>query len=650
MGARVGIIGTGWADRVLIPAYQAGGLDVVAVASHDLARARAVADSHGLGRGVGDWRELLDLGLDVIVIGGPPADHLEQARAALSSGTTWCARSRWPWTPAALGLVEAAGAAEGRLALIDHELRFTPARRKAREIIRSGGIGRVVLVTARIANRGSIDPTRPWSWWSDAAQGGGILGALGSHVLDSVRWLVNDDVRLRGATLGRIYPTRLDDAGAAREVTSDDIASLTFEVGDAVGTMLVHGGALDDAIDLFTVRGTEGSVVIDRSLKLYYGKRGGPLKEYRTTLPTWSVPFGLGLRRRQRLLPIPCAARWSAAKPARSTRPPPSATVTPCSGCSTRLGGSPWRRRPRRTAPDVARILALVAVVVLLVASGFWLAARRPHEAAPGTAQAAAPQVPDVPLPDGFTALPYVTDAPQRAFEKAAQVLEPDTDYLAVLNTRRGTITIDLLEDDAPVTVNNFVFLALHRFYDGVPFHRVLDGFMAQTGDPTGTGTGGPGYTFPDEIAPGLSFDERGVVAMANAGPDTNGSQFFITFNAAQWLDGNYNIFGRVVGGDGVSTSSRASTRRTRRPWRGSTTPSPTSRSSASSPRPTGPDRGRRSRRRPRHRGVAGQSLTIAGFRGVVGAVGGAPAVGFFPQPDTLDRVVIATRPAPSGP
>ncbi len=291
MSARVGIIGTGWADRVLIPAYQAGGLDVVAVASHDLARARAVADSHGLGRGVGDWRELLDLGLDVIVISSPPADHLEQARAALSSGHhVVCEKPMALDAGQALGLVEAAGAAEGRLALIDHELRFTPARRKAREIIRSGGIGRVVLVTARIANRGSIDPTRPWSWWSDAAQGGGILGALGSHVLDSVRWLVNDDVRLRGATLGRIYPTRLDDAGAAREVTSDDIASLTFEVGDAVGTMLVHGGALDDAIDLFTVRGTEGSVVIDRSLKLYYGKRGGPLKEYRTTLPSL-VPY-----------------------------------------------------------------------------------------------------------------------------------------------------------------------------------------------------------------------------------------------------------------------------------------------------------------------------------------------------------------------
>ncbi len=299
----------------------------------------------------------------------------------------------------------------------------------------------------------------------------------------------------------------------------------------------------------------------------------------------------------------------------------------------------------------MARILALVAVVVLLVASGFWLAARRPHEAAPGTAQAAAPQVPDVPLPDGFTALPYVTDAPQRAFEKAAQVLEPDTDYLAVLETSRGTITIDLLEDDAPVTVNNFVFLALHRFYDGVPFHRVLDGFMAQTGDPTGTGTGGPGYTFPDEIAPGLSFDERGVVAMANAGPDTNGSQFFITFNAAQWLDGNYNIFGRVVGGDGVLDElTRVDPQNPKAVARLDDTVSHLAELGVELPGPQDRTVGAALADALGTEPVAGQSLTIAGFRGVVGAVGGAAAVGFFPQPDTLDRVVIATRPAPSGP
>ena len=155
----------------------------------------------------------------------------------------------------------------------------------------------------------------------------------------------------------------------------------------------------------------------------------------------------------------------------------------------------------------------------------------------------------DLAIPEGYSAVPYLSTEPQREFTGADEVLEPGTDYRAMLETNKGTLTIDLLEDEAPQTVNNFVFLALHHFYDGVPFHRVLEDFMAQTGDPTGSGTGGPGYEFDNEIAPGLSHDEAGVVSMANAGPDTNGSQFFITFQATPWLDGGYSIFGEVVDG-----------------------------------------------------------------------------------------------------
>ena len=150
--------------------------------------------------------------------------------------------------------------------------------------------------------------------------------------------------------------------------------------------------------------------------------------------------------------------------------------------------------------------------------------------------------------------MPYETieplsDAPQTRFPKAAQVLDGDRDYRAVLETTAGTITIDLYQDRAPKTVNNFVFLALHRYYDGVPFHRVLEDFMAQTGDPTGTGKGGPGYRFEDEFDPELTHDGKGVLSMANAGPNTNGSQFFITFTATPWLDGKHAVFGRVVEG-----------------------------------------------------------------------------------------------------
>ena len=118
----------------------------------------------------------------------------------------------------------------------------------------------------------------------------------------------------------------------------------------------------------------------------------------------------------------------------------------------------------------------------------------------------------------------------------------------ATLHTNQGAIALELFDDDAPKTVENFVKLARDGFYDGVIFHRVIPDFMIQGGDPTGTGSGGPGYTFEDEINDNKVV--RGALAMANAGPDTNGSQFFIvTTEAASWLDGKHTVFGRVTDG-----------------------------------------------------------------------------------------------------
>ncbi len=124
--------------------------------------------------------------------------------------------------------------------------------------------------------------------------------------------------------------------------------------------------------------------------------------------------------------------------------------------------------------------------------------------------------------------------------------IDPERDYSATLETSEGTIEIDLFAEDSPRTVNNFVFLARDGFYDGVIFHRVIEDFMIQGGDPTGTGTGGPGYRFPDELD--LASERgypRGTVAMANAGPDTNGSQFFIMHRDTP-LPPNYSVFGEV--------------------------------------------------------------------------------------------------------
>ncbi len=120
--------------------------------------------------------------------------------------------------------------------------------------------------------------------------------------------------------------------------------------------------------------------------------------------------------------------------------------------------------------------------------------------------------------------------------------------FATVTMAKGGSFVIQLFPDKAPITVNSFVFLAREGYFDGVTFHRVLEGFMAQTGDPTGTGSGGPGYEFINEDN-NLLFDKPGVVAMANAGRDTNGSQFFITFGPAEHLNGGYTIFGQVIDG-----------------------------------------------------------------------------------------------------
>jgi cyclophilin family peptidyl-prolyl cis-trans isomerase len=135
------------------------------------------------------------------------------------------------------------------------------------------------------------------------------------------------------------------------------------------------------------------------------------------------------------------------------------------------------------------------------------------------------------------------------------QVTEPDRQYQAVVHTERGDFTIDLLVDVAPASVNSFVFLAREGFFDGTTFHRVLPGFVAQGGDPTGSGRGGPGYRLPDELSE-IPFD-AGIVGMANAGPNTNGSQFYIVLADAPHLMGRYTAFGRVSAGMDVVLALR---------------------------------------------------------------------------------------------
>ncbi len=138
-----------------------------------------------------------------------------------------------------------------------------------------------------------------------------------------------------------------------------------------------------------------------------------------------------------------------------------------------------------------------------------------------------------------------------------ATVIDPAKRYSATLKTEKGDIVVELHADKAPVTVNNFVFLARDGYYNDTTFHRVIPGFMAQGGDPTGTGRGGPGYRFADEFDRSLRHDGPGVLSMANAGPGTNGSQFFITHGPTPHLDDRHSVFGRVTGGMDVLLSIR---------------------------------------------------------------------------------------------
>ncbi len=135
--------------------------------------------------------------------------------------------------------------------------------------------------------------------------------------------------------------------------------------------------------------------------------------------------------------------------------------------------------------------------------------------------------------------------------------LDTSKAYTARFKTERGDIVVELYADRAPLTVENFVNLARAGFYDGTTFHRVIGGFMAQGGDPTGTGTGGPGYQFGDEFHPSLRHDGAGVLSMANAGPGTNGSQFFLTYGPTPHLDNKHSVFGKVTEGMDVLNSLR---------------------------------------------------------------------------------------------
>lgn len=201
---------------------------------------------------------------------------------------------------------------------------------------------------------------------------------------------------------------------------------------------------------------------------------------------------------------------------------------------------------------SLVMMLALVCLVATLAACGEDSAGVDPTEPPINTAtsepESTATPEPEAPESESAAAPTEGTGEIMQWENPPEMQLEAGTDYRARLSTNKGEIVVDLFEEDAPKTVNNFVFLTEQGYYSNVPFHRVLEGFVIQSGDPTGTGRGGPGYQFEDE--PVTGDYTRGTLAMANAGPNTNGSQFFITLqDLSGRLPKNYTIFGEVVEG-----------------------------------------------------------------------------------------------------
>jgi predicted dehydrogenase len=256
--ARVGIIGTGWGARVQVPAFREAGLEVVAIAGQNPDRTRRVAAELHL-EPFDDWRALIASNIDLVTIVTPPSEHLTMATTALDVGKhVLCEKPTALDVAGAEQLVAAARSHKDQLALIDHELRFLPSFRAARE--RIGELGGIRYAEVRYASPGRGDRSRAWNWWSDAKQGGGIWGAVGSHFVDALRFL-GMEIEAVQATLTTIIDERPFEH-AKRKVTSDDFAAVNLRLaGGAIAAMTFSAvSAGPDEPTTLTIHGEDGAL------------------------------------------------------------------------------------------------------------------------------------------------------------------------------------------------------------------------------------------------------------------------------------------------------------------------------------------------------------------------------------------------------
>jgi predicted dehydrogenase len=268
---KIGIIGTGWGARVQVPAFRAAGLEVVAIAGHDSAKTKRIAAESAL-TSFPNWRDLVASDVDLVTIVTPPSTHREMAIAALRAGKHVLSEK-----PTAMNVAEAeemlSVAAEHpqQLALIDHELRFLPAWREARKLV--VGLGGVRSIEMRYSSSSRGDRAREWNWWSDASQGGGVLGAVGSHGVDAMRYLTGLEVLAVQAVL-HTFIARRPFGDRSEAVTADDFAAIHFQLTNgALATMTFTVVAAVDEPTVLTIHGEHGGVRLQSS-ELWYARRG----------------------------------------------------------------------------------------------------------------------------------------------------------------------------------------------------------------------------------------------------------------------------------------------------------------------------------------------------------------------------------------
>lgn len=269
---RVGFVGAGWTERVQIPTFRQGGLTPSALCAGHIKNAQRAAVEHEIPNVFATWQELVESkAVDIVSVATPPHLHTEVAVAALQAGKHVIAEK-----PTALNQAEAevmlaaAQAAPAQLAIIDHELRFHPARLQMRELLRDGYIGNLVSIEFLRHGAERVDPRTPWDWFSDAERGGGMLFALGSHLLDLARWMVGR-IEMMTAQLTTMHPYRTDPVSdIVRTVTSDDHARLTLRFANGATGSIAAGGITPGrrGMSIHAV-GTHGALKLDEEDRLW---------------------------------------------------------------------------------------------------------------------------------------------------------------------------------------------------------------------------------------------------------------------------------------------------------------------------------------------------------------------------------------------